>query len=284
MKLGTTAHPKFRRLQRELGLPLYAVVGLLESLWMLAAQFAEDGDLSRFPSQEIADYTGYEGDATQLVETLIACRWLDRNDQELTIHDWIEHRPDYLADRMRKRTERAEKAKNTGISENHAGTYREDLSMSATVQDIPGKSLPNPTQPNQTKPIQTQPHQTTTQPISGDAVDWSVRWSVGVVEKSFVDSVVETANRFTRLKVKLDRELIWQVAWVGCEFDRDSINDACDRLKRPGEVSKPESYLRAMMRKICEDNGSIWDKIRRHVPQVPEPSKFPSEIEASTKC
>ena len=148
MKIGTTTHPKFRRLQRELGLPSYAVVGLMESLWMLAAQFAEDGDLSRFSNLEIADYAGWEGDEKQLVEALIACRWLDRNEQELTIHDWIEHRPDYLADRMRKRNERAEKAKNTGISENHAGTYREDLSMSATVQDIPGKSLPIPTPPH----------------------------------------------------------------------------------------------------------------------------------------
>lgn len=277
MKIGTATHPKFRRLQRELGLPAYAVVGLLESLWMLAAQFAEDGDLSRFSNLEIADYAGWEGDEKQLVEALIACRWLDRNDQTLTIHDWEDHRPDYLSDRVRKR---AERQKNLG-SPNQSTEFP---SLSATVQDTPGKSLPNPTQPNQTKPIQTQPHQTTTQPISGTAVDWSVRWSVGVVEKSFVDSVVETANRFTRLKVKLDRELIWQVAWVGCEFDRDSINDACDRLKRPGEVAKPESYLRAMMRKICEDNGAIWDKIRRHVPQAPEPTKFPPEIVTTTKC
>jgi hypothetical protein len=268
MKIGTTTHPKFRRLQRELGLPSYAVVGLLESLWMLAAQFAEDGDLSRFSNLEIADYAGWEGDEKQLVEALIACRWLDRNDQTLSIHDWEDHRPDYLSDRVRKR---AERSKNTGIS-NLSG---ECPPLSATVQDIPGKSLPNPTQPNPTQPNQFQPNHTQPNPTR----DWSVRWSVGVVEKSFVDRVVDSANRFGRLKVKLDRELVWQLCWIGVEFDRDSVDDACDRLKQPGEVSRPESYLKAIARKLCESNGESWDKLRKIVPPVPAPTPKSVTIE-----
>lgn len=260
MKIGTATHPKFRRLQRELGLPAYAVVGLLESLWMLAAQFAEDGDLSRFSNLEIADYAGWEGDEKQLVEALIACRWLDRNDQTLTIHDWEDHRPDYLSDRVRKRAERQKNLSGPNQS-------TEFPALSATVQDIPGKSLPNPTQPNQTQPNQFQPNHT--QP--NQTQDWSVRWSVGVVEKGFVDRVVESANRFARLKVKLDRDLVWQLCWIGCEFDRDSVDDACDRLKRPGEVTKPESYLKAIARKVCESNGENWDKLKKLVPVAPSP-------------
>ena len=260
MKIGTTTHPKFRRLQRELGLPAYAVVGPLESLWMLAAQFAEDGDLSRFSALEIADYAGWEGDETKLVEALIACRWLDRNDQTLTIHDWVDHRPDYLSDRVRKR---AERSKNAEFS-NPSG---ECPDLSGNVQDSLGKSLPNPTQPNPTQPIPTQPHPTTPNPTQ----DWSVRWSVGVVEKGFVERVVESANRFARLKVKIDRELVWQVCWIGCEFDRESIDDACDRLKQPGEVARPESYLKAIARKLCEANGESWEKLKKLVPPVPAP-------------
>ncbi len=60
MKLGTTTHPKFRRLQKQLKLPQYAAAGLLEMLWAMAAQYADDGDISRFSAQEIADYCDWK--------------------------------------------------------------------------------------------------------------------------------------------------------------------------------------------------------------------------------
>lgn len=268
MKLGTTSHPKFRSLQRALKVPMYAAVGLLESVWMLAAQFAEDGDISRFSTQEIADHAGYEGDANHLVETLIACRWLDRNDRSLTIHDWHEHRPGYLNDRDRKR----EKSQKPCVSDNEKG-------VSGTFLEDPGKSPPNPTQPIPTQPIPV--NSIPSPPNPTQPVDWSVRWSVGVVKKSFVDSVVETANRFTGPRIKVGRELIWQACWIGCEFNRDEINDACDRMKIPGEVEKQEPYLKSIVRKLCEKNGEDWNRLRKLVPPLPPPVQKVSITEAS---
>lgn len=259
MKLGTTSHPKFRRLQRELKLPLYAVVGLLESVWMLAAQFAEDGDISRFSEQEIADYVGFEGDATHLVETLIACRWVDRSDQMLTIHDWLEHRPSYLNERDRKR----EKREKPNVFESPPG-------VSGNVPENPLASAP--TKPSPTKPIPSQANSIPAPPSPTQPVDWAVRWSVGVVGKSFLDAVVETANRFSKLRKPLDRDLVWQACWIGCQFERDSINDACDKMKIPGEVTKPAQYLRSVMRNMCERNGEVWDQLRNKVPPPPPPT------------
>ncbi len=99
MKPGTTSHPKFRALMRSLSLPQYVVVGLLESVWTLAAQFADDGDLSRFDAHAIADYAGFDGNAEALLTALVECRWLDRCDNRLLIHDWDDHCPDYIYDR-----------------------------------------------------------------------------------------------------------------------------------------------------------------------------------------
>lgn len=133
MKIGTTSHPKFRALSRLLGLPQYAVVGLLESVWTLAAQFADDGDLSRFCAQEIADYAGYEGDAEKLVEALISSRWLDGRIGALLVHDWFDHCPHYVHDRRRKRSPKQSVPGN-----------------SRNIPEIPMDS--DPTQPNPTQP------------------------------------------------------------------------------------------------------------------------------------
>lgn len=139
MKVGTTTHPKFRSLMRRLALPQYAVVGLLESLWTLAGQFADDGDLTRFDAHAVADYAGYDGDAEALLTALVECRWLDRIDDRLLIHDWDDHCPDYVYDRRRKRVKRA--------------SMRECPGMSGTVPENPGKSWK--IAPYQTKPYRT---------------------------------------------------------------------------------------------------------------------------------
>jgi Holliday junction resolvase RusA-like endonuclease len=90
------------------------------------------------------------------------------------------------------------------------------------------------------------------------------------VGKDFVERVVEVANRYTKLKTcKLDREFVWRIAWVGVEFDIDSVNDACDKLRKPGAIEKPQPYLNAIMRKICEKNGEDWEKLKKLVPTAP---------------
>jgi hypothetical protein len=138
MKIGTTAHPKFRSLMRELDLPQYSVVGLLESIWMLAAQFTDDGDVSRFSAVEIADYAGYDGDAESLVESLIQCRWLDRIDDRLLIHDWEDHLPYFIYERRKKRNQRSKQKSDEPTSETSVpASSRDKLGKSDLAQSSP---------------------------------------------------------------------------------------------------------------------------------------------------
>lgn len=92
MKAGTDRKAKFRQLQRDLKLPRYAVVGLLQSLWDFAAVNTPEGDVGRFSDEDIALDIEYEGSPDELIDTLVNRRWLDRSDDHrLVIHDWPDH-------------------------------------------------------------------------------------------------------------------------------------------------------------------------------------------------
>lgn len=131
MKIGTTNHPKFRSLMRELELPQYSVVGILESLWMLAAQFSDDGDLSKFNKTEISDYLGWDGCPNKLISTLIRFRWVDGDDTRLRVHDWDDHMPYFVAERLKKRAQRARKK---------TSEQQENETFLGLSQTVPGQS------------------------------------------------------------------------------------------------------------------------------------------------
>lgn len=135
MRYGTISHPKFRTLQRILGLPQYSVVGLLESLWMLASQFTDEGDITRFSAQQIADYAGYDGDAESLIDQMVESKWLDRIDGRLLVHDFLDHAPSFIYERNKKRNQR--KATQSGncppVVIDSPGTPRDIIATTATV-------------------------------------------------------------------------------------------------------------------------------------------------------
>jgi len=118
MKRGTPQHPKMAMLASELSIARYAAVGLLESLWHWAAQYAKDGDIGRYPVAVIASVLGWEGDAEVLLAALIKCRWVDVHTacaQEAHavgrqvvryLHDWHEHAEDAVHLSLARATER----------------------------------------------------------------------------------------------------------------------------------------------------------------------------------
>ncbi|MCR9294591.1 MAG: hypothetical protein NXI32_17880 [bacterium] len=89
-------HLKFELLANLLDLPKWQVVGLLESLWLFAQYHAIDGDLSNFKSKEIAAWMQWRGDAEKMVSALVESGWLDQDEQNLVIHDWQDHCPNWL--------------------------------------------------------------------------------------------------------------------------------------------------------------------------------------------
>ncbi|MEP1642640.1 hypothetical protein, partial [Rhodopirellula bahusiensis] len=133
-------HPKFRALMRMLCVPQYAAVGILESVWMLASQFADDGDLTRFTAEEIADYVAWGGDAEKLLSVLIECRWLDNDDGRVVIHDWQDHCPRYVSDRISKRQRRAQVSENVGDSPRQSDSVGKNRRLPSQVKSNQTKS------------------------------------------------------------------------------------------------------------------------------------------------
>ncbi len=95
MKRTALGCTKFRLLKRRLGLPDYALVGVLESLWHLAARETPRGDIGRLSDEAILVGIDYDGDGKALLEALVAEHWLDRHPtHRLVVHDWHEHADD----------------------------------------------------------------------------------------------------------------------------------------------------------------------------------------------
>lgn len=75
-------------------MPLYAVVGLLELLWHWTAEQCPSGNIGKFNDAAIADAVSWpiEIDPAGLINALLECRLVDRNDSHrLIIHNWSLH-------------------------------------------------------------------------------------------------------------------------------------------------------------------------------------------------
>jgi len=106
MKRGCPDHPKVKWLARTLDIPVYGAVGLLELLWHAAAKYARRGNLGRFSDQDIADLVHWERLASELVNGLVECHWLDRHPTyRLVVHHWEQHADDAVKKTLRNRGE-----------------------------------------------------------------------------------------------------------------------------------------------------------------------------------
>ena len=238
--------------------PAYAVAGVLEMLWMLAAQHAEDGDLSRFSPVEIADYIEWEGDAEELIKALIETKWLENSNGVLCIHDWDDHCPDYLKDRHRKRRQRGESkdTENGGLSGDCPGN-------SGTFRDIPGKSplaMPSPALPSQAMSN----HQLASLPAEGDGL--ALEW-IALTPKE-VESLIPIANRFMRRLKSVDASWVWRVAWVAYCVEKGYPVDLCQRLES-GDVKKPMRYLETALQGELDRWGYKLERVMELVPAPP---------------
>lgn len=113
MKAGTHNHLKTKRLKRLLKIPLYRAVGILETLWLLCIDCCDEGNVGKFTDEEIADYLEWDGDPSALVRALSDSGWTDPDSNgRPVIHDWLEHCPEFIRDRVRKRVARHVKSDN----------------------------------------------------------------------------------------------------------------------------------------------------------------------------
>ncbi len=92
-------HRKLKELAISLRLRPVYMMGHLHALWHAALEQQEDGDLSAWSDEFIADSSQYPGECSQYVRRLQEFGWLDGK----LIHDWLEYSGRYLETKYRTR-------------------------------------------------------------------------------------------------------------------------------------------------------------------------------------
>lgn len=97
MKRLVPNHPKTRRLRLALGVELHEVIGLLNMLWWATGETAPQGDIGKWPDEEIEDMCAWRGERGKFVSALRESGWLDVSEKHrLVVHDWKDHIMDYV--------------------------------------------------------------------------------------------------------------------------------------------------------------------------------------------
>lgn len=171
-KRSTLESVKFKLLMRDLKMPAYSVIGLLEMLWCTA--HASSHIFNSLDEIEVA--TGWDGEIGVLAELLIKHRFVDDRDGNYELHDYFDHAPKYVIDRENKRQKRTTR---TIVYENTPNSAPEtpfvadttllvadttQKSASETLKKAPRRSLPYLTLPNLT--LEEKPISSATEPVT----------------------------------------------------------------------------------------------------------------------
>ena len=138
-------HRKVLLLSRSLRLNIAQTIGHLHLLWHAALEQQEDGNLSKWTDELIAELAGYSGDAPQFVRLLQEFGWFDGK----VIHDWWEYAGRYLQSKYGKTPEKWQTIKSK-LAEHHQENIGAPTDHQQTTSRVP--YIDKITKPNQTKP------------------------------------------------------------------------------------------------------------------------------------
>lgn len=133
-------HRKVKETARALRLRPAYLIGHLHLLWHAALEQQEDGDLSKWTDEFLAECADYPGDAPQFVRLLQEHKWLDGR----LLHDW----PDYAGKYLMAKYAKDHREKLLSIWSRHGRIYgktRESLGIPNGTQFEPKPTVPNPT-------------------------------------------------------------------------------------------------------------------------------------------
>ncbi|MCM3783697.1 DnaD domain protein [Neobacillus mesonae] len=145
-------HPKAKRFARLLGVTLPAAIGHLHFFWWWAMDYAQDGDISKYEKEDIADASHWEGDPETLYSALLGSKFID---EDGFIHDWF----DYAGRLVEKREQNKERKRRSRANKKDGQSSHAPVTRDVPVTDESVTGLPNPTQPNPTEPYPTKPNQ-----------------------------------------------------------------------------------------------------------------------------
>lgn len=204
-------HPKTRKLARYLDVSRVTAVGHLHFLWWWCLDFAQDGDLTDYSDDEIAEAAEWEGTPELFVLGLEQCGFLDGDRR---VHDWH----DYAGKLIDQRKANAEKQKRWRDRHKQDPPKLPNDNVTVTSPLRNGATVPNRTQPNSTEPDQTVPRESSkratratpapeTFPLTDEMLDWAADHAPDV------DVVRETERFLDRNRAQGTTYKDWHAAW-----------------------------------------------------------------------
>src|SRR3990167_4060051 len=88
--------PKFKAFRRALSWSTNEGLGFLGSLWAEVLEVSEDGDITAWEKQDIADAGNTDVSAQRVWDALVSSRWLDIKGERVLVHDWLQTASFYL--------------------------------------------------------------------------------------------------------------------------------------------------------------------------------------------
>lgn len=134
-------HPKVFRFARILGISKAEAIGRLHMLWWWSLDYAQDGDLSRYYPDEIAEASDWSEDPELLVTALIQSGFCD--DDPLRLHDWNDYAGKLIERREKNAERQRESRKNLGVNST-SRTQAHDVRVSH-IATVPNSTVPNST-------------------------------------------------------------------------------------------------------------------------------------------
>jgi hypothetical protein len=135
-------HRKLIALAKALRLKPVYCLGHLHALWHVAMEQAEDGDLSSWTDEFVAESAGFQGDAPRFVSLLQTHGWLDGK----ILHDWLEYAGRFLHGKYS-----GKRGKLVDIYAKHGRIYGETAKQPPSNRQVTAK-LPPTTLPDLTVP------------------------------------------------------------------------------------------------------------------------------------
>ncbi len=98
-----TRNRKFRKFKRFLKIEDIEATGYLVSLWVNVLELAEDGEITKWTKEDIAEYAGFVGEPEKFYEALRlnGDGFIDVRKNRVFIHDWWDYAGKYLTTKYR---------------------------------------------------------------------------------------------------------------------------------------------------------------------------------------
>lgn len=253
MKRGTPEHPKVMMLASRLGIPLYAAVGILETLWHFTARYTPRGDIGRYSNEIIARKIDWTGKSQDLIDALVKERLLDEVEPyRLVVHDWSDHSDDscdkYLAVHGMTYYDGSKPRRGKKIGK--AGKVRTSLDKSRLSSDLSGKVRKSPEKSRLSEP-EPEP-EPESEPHSEEEAAERVRNG-------------DSAHRIMKERTELslltyEQDLMARKCFAGMSPAPDWEEVAryvAERAVLAGNIAQPGSWLRAQYARYCEKNTAV---------------------------